>query len=153
MVDETLKLIRFSAIELLSRREHSRQELHRKLLSRFENNASTLITRVIEQLAVENLQCDQRFAEAFIRYRFNKGQGPIKIAFDLRQAGVVDDTIKLSLESLSNDWTDKAVQVLDKKFKMPISNEPSIKAKALRFLAQRGFSSETAYSAWDITQN
>ncbi len=150
MVDEALKSIRFGAIELLSRREHSRLELHRKLSVRFEED--TLITKVIEQLTAENLQCDQRFAEAFIRYRFNKGQGPIKIAFDLRQAGVADDSIKQSLEYLSNDWTDKAVQVLEKKFKT-VTKEPSIKAKALRFLAQRGFSSETAYNAWDKIEN
>ena len=148
---ELYKMIRHSAMDLLMRREHSRQQLSAKLQIRY-SNAQKIISEVIEQLQQEKLQSDSRFTEAFCRYRINKAQGPIKITYDLHQAGITDDLITNVLSQYSEQHLDNAVAALNKKF-IPTDKSPATKAKALRFLSQRGFSQETAYTAWSIRHN
>lgn len=77
-VEVTAVDLRRGAMDLLARREHSRQELQLKLGRRFDVEPE-IISRVVDQLAREGLQSNQRLAEAYLRYRSNRGQGPLKI--------------------------------------------------------------------------
>ena len=63
-------LLRNKALELLAIREHSRQELKRKLNSRFQNLESE-IDRCLKELQSEDFLSDQRFTRLFIESRFN----------------------------------------------------------------------------------
>lgn len=139
-------------MDLLARREHSRQELYQKLLRRFSGQ-SDQIEIEIDRLTAEGLQSDERLAEAFIRARSSKGQGPVKIRSELRQKGVDDDAISLAMDASEIDWFEIAREVADRKFRLSEPAAPSAdetetgfgtamreKARVSRFLQQRGFS-------------
>jgi len=125
-------------MDFLSRREHSRFELARKLARKgFE---STIIDAVLSQLQADNLLSDQRFAESFVHSRINRGYGPLRIRQELRQRGVSDD---LSTEALENneDWDELACHVREKRFGESLPKKPQERAKQSHFLYYRGFTS------------
>lgn len=142
---KTSNQIRFSAMSLLARREHSRFELKQKLSLRF--GATALIETVIQQLADEALQSDERFAEAFVAMRVRKGQGPVRIKLELEQRRVSEDLIDEKLATYKNEWQTIALSVCQKKYKR-LAKESSERAKQIRFLQYRGFTSEQVHSLW-----
>ena len=97
-----MKAIRLAAEVLLARREHSHLELRRKLNRRFPDDADRIDSEV-NQLAVEGLQSNARLAEAFIRSRVNRGQGPSKISLELKDRGVADEDIALAFQEAEVD--------------------------------------------------
>lgn len=132
------KAIRWSAMGLLARREHSQLELRQKLLKRFPDD-SDLIDQVIFGLEGELLQSDLRFTEAYVRMRYGRGYGPKRILAELRQKGVGDELSAVVLGDESCDWYESALAALNKKF----SREQLVsadRAKVYRFLSYRGFS-------------
>lgn len=131
--------IRRAAMDLLARREHSRGELVTKLRRRFPAFPEW-IDEVIEKLADENLQSDARMAEAFVRSRINRGQGPRKVKAELRGRGIDDYDIELALEECEPDWHALAEQVYRKRFGDAPPADQKERAKRLRFLEGRGFS-------------
>lgn len=127
-------------MNLLARREHSRRELQQKLQKRFSDQFD-LIDSEIDKLAEEGLQSDARLAEAFIRARSNRGQGPSKIKMELRQKGVADDVVGIVFEAAEIDWYELADHVARKKFgDLSPATDLKEKARVSRFLQQRGFS-------------
>ncbi|MEZ5482292.1 MAG: regulatory protein RecX [Porticoccaceae bacterium] len=142
------KVIRLKAMDLLARREHSRQELYRKLLSRFPEEEN-LLYPVLDQLAEEGLQSDSRFSESFIRARISKGQGPQRIARELQQRGVSSVLISESLSCCDTDWYELALAVLNKKYRETVCDSYAEKAKRSRFLQYRGFTAEQIQAVLD----
>jgi regulatory protein len=74
---------RNTAIGLLARREHAQAEIKRKLRDRGYDKELTL--EVVDDLTRQRLLSDTRFAEAFIRSRADRGQGPVRLKAELRQ--------------------------------------------------------------------
>lgn len=133
-------------MDLLARREHTRLELSQKLARRFPHQRE-LLEDEISILETEGLQSDARLAEAFVRTRTNRGQGPVRIRMELRRKGVPDETISLALEQCGVDWFELVSEVASKKYgdrEENVSQQVSLKtrAKVSRFLQQRGFSFE-----------
>ena len=58
------------ALDLLSRREHSRKELYLKLVKRFESKED--INSSLDKLEENNLLRDSRFAEEYVQARRRK---------------------------------------------------------------------------------
>lgn len=139
--------VRLAAMNLLARREHSFKELMQKLSARFPDED---ILPAIEQLRDENLQSDQRYLEAYIRFRRNKGFGPLKIEAELYPKGLDSEQIRTCLYDEDNDWLVLCQQALDKRF--PTFNKTNMKerAKCERFLMQRGFSHEFIRAAINL---
>lgn len=137
---ESQKPIKKQCLRLLSRREYSQQELVDKLvLKGFERPD---IQVVIDQLAEQGWQSDQRFFESYSRYRINKGFGPIKINFELQQRGIHKFDINTVVVEIADNWIEILEQVYEKKF---ADNKQMTKdewLKRCRFLQQRGFSLE-----------
>lgn len=131
--------IRLAAMDLLARREHSRLELYRKLRKRFPDQLQEIEVE-IDRLATEGLQSDARLAEAFIRARTNRGQGPSKIRMELKGKGVAEDLMSLAFEACEVDWFALAHEVAAKKFGDLEGTDLRFKAKVSRFLQGRGFS-------------
>ena len=133
--------IRRAAMDLLARREHSQLELSQKLQKRFSGQ-SEAIAEEINRLASEGLQSDARLAEAFIRARFNKGHGPVKIRAELKGKGVHSDLIAIAFEASEIDWFQLAERVAHRKFGdlSEVVTDRKEKARVARFLQQRGFS-------------
>jgi regulatory protein len=125
---------------LLARREHSRTELSRKLKSKgFESGC---IEDVLQELANEGLQSDQRYIESFLSSRINKGYGPVRLAMELRERGIDGDLIEASIQRLDIDWMDTLLSVRQKKFGEKLPANYNAQAKESRFLQYRGFTME-----------
>ena len=107
--------VRRAAMDLLARREHSRYELLVKLTRRF-GDYPELFEQEIGKLTDEGLQSDSRLAEAFIRARTNRGQGPLKIKMELRAKQVGDELISIAFEECGIDFAALARLVAFKKF-------------------------------------
>ena len=87
------------ALDLLSRREHSRKELYLKLTKRFESKED--INFNLDRLEEKNLLSDSRFAEEYVQARRKKGFGPIKISAELEKRGVNGRSFLMRLISLT----------------------------------------------------
>jgi len=125
-------------MNFLARREHSRTELYRKLSQKCED--TQLLNQVLDQLATDNLQSDDRFAEEFVRYRSNRGFGPLHIQADLKSRGVSGQIISDYIDESDYRWFEKLTALYQKRY----AGEPPIHAKEqskrIRFLQSRGFS-------------
>ncbi len=114
--------------------------MQHKLARRCDDEA--LIEELLDKLASEGLQDDERFTESFVHHRVSMGQGPIKIQQELRQRGVDQNLIEHALAGDSFDWMSLANEVRIKKFGENVPDDYQKKAKQLRFLYSRGFSGE-----------
>src|SRR5882672_8340261 len=82
---------RNTAIGLLAYREHAQAEIKQKL--RYRGHDDELIAEVVDELSRQRLISDERFAEAFIRSRAERGQGPVRLKAALRQLKVPAELI------------------------------------------------------------
>ena len=131
------KEIRIAAMNLLARREHSQQELQRKLLNKgFEPGE---IAPVLAALSTEGLLSDERFTEAFINSRRQRGSGPTKIAMELQQRGVSHELVAIYLDERDSRWTQLAIEVRTKRFGPSFPLDFKERARQMRFLQYRGF--------------
>ncbi len=129
--------IRFAAMDLLARREHSRRELQQKLLKRFK--APELVEEQLDRLAAENLQSDSRYAGSFLRQRLGRGHGPMRIRQERRQKGISDAEIELAMAEESPDWYALCEETYRRKFGALPPADIREKAKRSRFMQYRGF--------------
>ncbi|MEP0203271.1 MAG: regulatory protein RecX [Halioglobus sp.] len=129
--------VRLAAMNLLARREHSLKELRRKLLRRFDD--PEIVDFQVRRLADDNLQCDKRFAESFVRQGIFKGHGPARVRQDLRQRGITDTECDSAIEVCEVDWTALAEAVFAKKFGAKAPGDAKEKARRIRFMQYRGF--------------
>ncbi len=125
------------AVYLLSMREHSVQELKNKLSLKADNPDT--VFAVMDYLTQNDYVSDLRFAEAFVRFRSNKGQGPIKIKAELRAKGVGIQVVDEYLDVGAAMWFDNALVQHDKKFGDEPVKDYSAWSKRARFLQSRGF--------------
>lgn len=132
--------IRRAAMDLLARREHSRLELRQKLGKRFRDDV--LIEEQLARLAEENLQSDARYAESFLRQRYQRGHGPVRIRQEMRHRGIPERDIQAAMESGDWDWYTSAATVLERKFGSAPADDRKEKARRDRFMRYRGFMGE-----------
>lgn len=131
--------IRLTALKLLARREHSRQELQNKLIRRGVEAAQ--VETVLQELIAEQLLSDDRFRDSYIHYRRKAGFGPRRIKAELSERGVIS-SLASNMEGEFDDtdsWGDLLEQVWQKKFKGQKPQDIKTKAKQIRFLVNRGF--------------
>ena len=135
------------AVKLLSRREHSIQELRRKLARKEFSNG--VIDAVVSNLQEADLVSDARYAEVFVRSRINRGDGPMKVLASLRERGIDDVLIDQFLHYDDTFWISRANRVLEKKFGQRLTRGDETGSrdwgKRARFLARRGFAAEIIY--------
>ena len=122
---------------MLAVREHSAKELFNKLCSREFDESS--VAKVIDELAREGLQSDDRFTEIYIHSRIEKGFGPIRIRMELRERGVIEELISHHLDDSTIDWRSHLKRVREKKFGETLPDDYRDRVKQSRFLQQRGF--------------
>ena len=149
----TSEVVTFAAVYngslgLLASREHSAGELRSKLKKKYPEGEMHL-DAVLERLQEVGLQNDKRFAEMFVRYKANKGQGPAKIRHQLRAKSVDGAVISAALSDSKYDWSELAKTVSEKKFGGSVGEplSPKERARRQRFLQGRGFGYEHIASA------
>ena len=94
----------------------------------------------LNKLLDEGLQSDERFAEAFLRSRIDKGKGPNIILSELSQRGI-DELIASNVISNITDeeWNDLAYEAMNKKLRNEAELDYDKQLKLMKFLSNRGF--------------
>jgi regulatory protein len=139
------KAIELTAVRLLSRREHTCDELRRKLLDK--GSAPEFVEPVVEKLAGKRLVSDDRYVASFVHAHTRRGQGPARIRADLRQRGIEATRAEAELERCGVDWVALAVQVRRRKFGAAAPKSLTERAKQSRFLQYRGFEADQIRAA------
>ena len=136
-------------MDLLARREHSRLELYQKLKKKqFE---PSIINAELDKLSNEDLQSDERFAEAFLRSRIEKGKGPNIILSELLQRGVDELLASNILDSITEgQWCEMAFQTMNKKLGNESELDYDKQLKLMKFLNYRGFTRSQIEKAKDL---
>jgi len=128
---------RRKAIELLTRREHSRRELVRKLADR--GVAPEDADAAVATLARQGWQDDARYAAALARTRAQGGYGPLRIRAELRLQGVDEVNIQAALDACEVDWGEAARQLAQRRFGGCRGTSAQERARRGAFLQRRGF--------------
>lgn len=133
------------ALGLLTRREHSRLELARKLAIRGVEAVDA--QAVIDKLAAAGWQDDRRFAESLVRSRASGGYGPAYIRAELGTHALASEAVAGALESYEGDWAENACALVSRRFPEALAGDRDVRRKALDFLLRRGFAMEHAKAA------
>lgn len=142
--------LRNTALRLLARREHSKQELTLKLLARFKDKDK--VTAVVNDLSTSHWCDENRFIEQMIKAKLARGYGPLFIEHFLRSKGIDKTVAAEALRSPEFDWFATAKAVFDKRFGHPAADRKE-RAKQIRFLQNRGFTHEQIRHAMDYHLN
>lgn len=129
---------RAAAIALLARRDFASAELGERLRSKAFDEGTA--AGVVAELMREGLLSDERYAQNYIAYHAERGQGPVRIATALRRLGLPTSLVDAALEG-GPDWAALARHVRTQRFGPPPSSWAQ-KARQARFLQYRGFSSD-----------
>lgn len=128
-----------TAIDLLSRRDHSRHELTQKL--QLKGGDSDTVGAVIEWCTNQNYQSESRYCTMLVRAKINKGYGPAVVAQAAREQGIDRELLTQTLEELDIDWFALALLQYQKKFADKPITDFQDKQKRMGFLQRRGFNS------------
>ena len=107
-----------------------------------------VIDEVLKKLVAERLLSNERFAEAYITARINKGFGPLRIQSELRERGVSDELVAIALDQADVCWKEQVETVRRKKFNSRMPDNYQERAKQMRFLQYKGFSTEQIRAAF-----
>jgi regulatory protein len=135
---ESAAELKTRALRLLARREHSRDELARKLSPHAESPET--LESLLDFLVAKKLLSDERYAEARAHSLARK-YGPARIRHDLRAKGVAQALVE---RVTGADELETARAILQRKYRQPARTREE-RAKRARFLQGRGFSAEVIH--------
>lgn len=133
-----------SAVRILGIREHNEHELREKLNKK--NYDEIVLDHVIELLKHYDYLSEVRYAEAFLRYRLEKGEAPWFAAQKARQKGAEPVALKLALEKAeqSFDAWSACKDVLDKRDPMgSYKQDKRLWQRQMRYLQNKGYDINT----------
>ena len=144
---DAAKKLRNRALRLLTTREHSREELLRKLAqakvrrTREEAKAPKPdkddIASLVDDLITQGWQSDDRYADAIVR-RLTGQASRRFIGEKLAQVGIKKDVAATALEALEQDETEVAQALWARRFGDPPKDDKE-RQRQIRFLLSRGF--------------
>ena len=126
------------ALYYLGKRDYSRVELGRKILTYSESLevSKADLESVLNELEEKDWLSDDRFSEQFVLSKKRKF-GARKIAHELKLRGVDESIISRALREIKDDEFLLAKKIWEKKFNQtPITIDE--KAKQIRFMQSRG---------------
>ena len=124
------------ALRYLSAREHSRQELARKLSRHVQEGDD--VEQLLDWLVARKFLSQERFCESLVNRRARRF-GNSRILAELQSHGVGNIALAEVKADLVAGETARAVEVWQRKFGRP-GSDAAARAKQMRFLMQRGFS-------------
>jgi regulatory protein len=130
---------RVAAIALLARRDFASRELSERLIKGGFEEA--MAASVVTELLGEGVLDDGRYAQNYVTYHAGRGQGPVRIAAELRRRGLAAELIEAALAT-GPDWRALARKVCRAKFGSRPPSSWAERARQARFLQYRGFSSD-----------
>lgn len=126
------------ALRLLAGREHSRPELERKL-AEHETEPGEL-ARVLDELESKGFISEQRVVESVVHRRAAR-LGTGRVRQELQAKGVSPQAMAEAIDTLRRTEVDRAREVWRRKFGEPAPDAAG-RARQMRFLASRGFTTE-----------
>jgi regulatory protein len=126
------------ALRLLSQREHSRQELERKLKP-FEETPGQL-AEALDFLQAKDFINEQRVVESVVNSRSRK-LGASRVRQELQAKGLPAEAIAEAVQAMRSTELERAREVWQKKFG-EAPQDATARAKQIRFLVSRGFAPE-----------
>jgi len=100
---------------------------------------------VVAALVAEKLVDDDRYVENLIAYRAGRGQGPVRVRADLRQAGVDAELVDEGIDRYGG-WLAALEAARRKKFGASRPQAYAERMRQARFLSYRGFTSAQIHS-------
>ena len=133
--------LRERALGYLTRREYSRQELHRKLLPYAGEED---LEGLLDEFSKRGWISDVRYVDQMVHARKGK-YGSLKVAHELRAQGVAEELVDKAVKEVRSEELETARNLWRKKFgAQPDSREDW--AMQARFLQSRGFGMDTIMS-------
>ena len=126
------------ALRMLSRREHTRTELERKL-GPHETQAGEL-AQVLDDLQAKGFISEARVVESLVNQRAARF-GLARLRQEMLQKGVSDEAQQEALATLKASEPERARLVWEKKFGAPPQTDQE-RARQIRYLMSRGFAAE-----------
>ncbi|MBK1735742.1 hypothetical protein CKO15_10720 [Halorhodospira abdelmalekii] len=139
------------ALRLLARREHAPCELVHKLTQR--GYAESLCAELIDELIAQGWLSAARFAEVFVRSRCERGQGPVRLRYELQQRGVEAALIDQTIAAHPVAWEQLARQVRERRFGASLPQQRREQQRQGQFLQRRGFTAEQIRAALSGTDD
>ena len=147
-------LIRNKMLSFLARREHSAEELRRKL----KQNSSILKTidfpdlleLCLQEMQEKGFQSDDRFTRQYVESKLaNKSHGPLKILAELFNRGIPSEQANLVLNELGDQelWLKKSIDFMERIQRKGKTLTPQVLSHKLY---QQGFTWETIEKAVEI---
>ncbi|HDR2889925.1 TPA: recombination regulator RecX [Enterobacter asburiae] len=144
------------AVRILAVRDHSEQELRRKLAAPVmgKNGPEEIdataedYDRVIAWCYEHHYLDDDRFVSRFITSRSRKGYGPARIRQELNQKGIARESTEKAMRECDIAWGELARDQAIRKYGEPLPREFAEKVKIQRFLLYRGFLMEDIQDIW-----
>lgn len=134
------------AMTLCASREYCSEDIRVKLNSWSVNNQD--VDKIINKLIGENFINEKRYAEAFVKDKYNHNKwGKVKIASQLRAKRIAPDVIDSALATVDEDQYRQAIRVIlasHRKF-IKARNQTDLKGKLMRFGLSKGFESHILY--------
>ena len=147
-------LIRNKMLSFLARREHSAEELRRKLKQSSSVSKaadfSDLLERCLLEMQEKGFQSDDRFSRQYVESKLaNKSHGPLKILAELFNRGISREQANLVLNELGDQelWLEKSIECLEKIQKKVKNLTPQGLSHKLY---QQGYTWETIEKAVEI---
>ena len=144
------------AVRILAMRDHSEQELRRKLAAPVmgKNGPEEIdatpedYDKVIAWCIESRYLDDDRFVQQFIASRSRKGYGPARIRQELGQKGIARNDIEQAMRECDIDWCTLARDQAERKYGEPLPTTFAEKVKIQRFLLYRGYLMEDIQEIW-----
>lgn len=144
------------AARILAMRDHSEQELRRKLNAPFRVSgqvdeqpvAAEEVDQVIAWCREHDWLDDERYTARFIQSRSRKGYGSQRIRQELQQRGIARHPLDNAFAACDIDWIELARAIAERKFGSPLPVDFTGKVKVQRFLLYRGFLMEDIQDIW-----
>jgi regulatory protein len=125
-----------AALDALARRDHSTEDLRRKLLDKGYD--VSVVSPLIDALSAEKLLDDHRYMENFVAYHAARGQGPLRVRMELRRHGLLGPLIEAYLDAYA-EWLAQLRKARQKKFGRALPTLYADRQRQARFLGYRGF--------------
>jgi regulatory protein len=97
------------------------------------------VAEVLDDLAAQGLQSDERFVEGYVSQRVGRGYGPLHIRAELRERGIDDALTARWLDDVDHPWSEILGEALAGRFGSEPPSDRKELARQARYLERRGF--------------
>lgn len=136
---------RQKAIGLLARRDFGSRELKGRLADAgYEREAADAAVTDLED---ERLVDDVRYVESAVASRVARGQGPIRIALELKRVGIAPVLVDEAVDAKSPEWGARARELRGRRFGLEVPADQKERTRQVRLLLYRGFTMDHVRAA------